>query len=225
MRVDGDFPQQSDYALMQLAWFNELKDRACFNDGQQVEIGVDVARYGQDNTAVVVRNGNDILYVDYWHGADTIQSGSRIIELIREKFPECAVIKIDSCGVGGGLVDYLASMVDQVSAMQGILVEGVNVGERSDDQEQWWLLRDQLWCQMAERLKEGQIALSEQVDPEILNLMIGEMLPVEYSYKPTGARTVESKDSMRKKMGHSPDIADAMMLAFREHVGGFLGWI
>jgi len=86
-------------------------------------------------------------------------------------------------------------------------------------------LRDELWFTFAERITDRQLAFSDDVDDELADQLIKECLPIEYSFTADGRRRVDTKDEMRKKIDHSPDITDAALLAFHEYSAGFIGFV
>ena len=54
---------------------------------------------------------------------------------------------------------------------------------------------------------------------------MSELASVKYKIDARGAIQIESKDDMRKRLGHSPDLADAVVLAFSntQHEGYIAG--
>src|SRR5690606_24718270 len=56
-RVLGQFPEQEDDTLIPLSWIEAAVKRK-LEPGEPVELGVDVARYGQDESVWVIRRGS-----------------------------------------------------------------------------------------------------------------------------------------------------------------------
>jgi len=221
IEVDGEFPEQSDYALFSGHWFESAADKGTFNDSDQVEMGVDVARFGSDFTSVAIRRGSDLLYLERWHGAEITHSTGAIVRLL-EEFPEVSVLKIDEIGVGGGLLDIICEQQDDGRIRPEVEIAGVNVADSPDDDNEYVQLRDQMWFEFADRLRDGAMGVDEGVDEELYSILRSECLPVEYAFKADGRRKVDSKDDMRKKIGSSPDLTDAVLIAFREQEVGVI---
>jgi hypothetical protein len=220
MDVDGEFPTQSDTSMFRLDWLLDARNRDTFNEGEErLEAGVDVARYGGDHTVCVVRKGRNVVSINRWLGCDLVETTNRVSDICQ--MYEVESVKIDEIGIGAGVVDNLMAMSD--SGMLNAEVVGVNVSE-SAEIDQYPKLRDQLWFEFAGRFGAGEIAFTEDVTAENIEHLTAELLPTEYAFTPNGLRRVDSKDVLRRKIGASPDMADAMMLAFYETSAGLIGY-
>jgi hypothetical protein len=219
--VDGEFPEMSDFSLFSGAWFDTAAAKGTFGDGAEKEMGVDVARFGADFTSVAVRQGSDLTFLERWHGADITHSSGEVVHILA-KDPDIKVLKVDEIGVGGGLLDLLYEMQDDGKIRADVEIGGVNVAESADDDDDFVMLRDQLWFELADRLRDGALGVSPEVDEELFSILRSECLPVEYAYKADGRRKVDSKDEMRKKIGSSPDLTDAVLIAFRDQEVGVI---
>ena len=122
-------------------------------------------------------------------------------------------IAVDEIGIGRGVVDSLEE--------DGYENVGVNVAERSSDSERWHNLRAELWCGLREQLDPEKEPIALPPDDELLS----ELASVKYKVDARGAIQIESKEDMRKRLGHSPDRADAVVLAFSntQHEGYIAG--
>src|SRR5262245_46811391 len=74
-------------------------------------------------------------------------------------------------------------------------------------------LRDYLWLLTAQWLKEAEPVFAAE-DRQHCEDLAGELASVRYSFNSQGTLVVEDKDSMRKRLGHSPDLADALCVTF-----------
>ena len=180
--------------------------------------GVDVARMGNDRSALAKRRGNVMTEpIKYWREKDAIQLSA----LIREEY-DCAAVKpveicIDVIGVGAGVVDICAST-------HNLPVRGVNVAERpaihSDKYER---LRDELWFQMKEWFGGYQCSLpkaqSEDVE-KLMDVFIDEMTSPRFAFTPSGKLKVESKPQMKARGLKSPDLAEAFLMTFASQSTG-----
>jgi len=159
--------------------------------------GVDVARYGDDETVFIVRQGDKVLYMESWGHEDTQYSAGRIARLIREHKP--VQTHIDIVGVGAGVFDPLNN--------EGYAVRAINVGEAPLDKELYANRRAEYFNALAKRFEEGRIDIPD--DPKLTS----HLASLKYTFKNTKLQ-IESKETLRKRGGKSPDYADALMLAF-----------
>lgn len=208
VRVLGEFPPQSEDALLSLAWVTQAQDResdgADIRDHDEVVLGVDVARYGGDESVAYVRRGSVVLAVEAWRGSDTITSAGRIARLAR--YHGAGRIQVDDIGVGGGVLDALKA--EKLPAI------GVNVGEAAWDAENYANRRAEIFCGLRDRFKAGDISI-----PKDDSLLVDQLTALRYSYTARGQLKLESKDDLRKRRGTagrwaSPDRADALAIAF-----------
>jgi len=168
-----------------------------------------VARFGQDSSAICLRQGNTLLgHVKTKRGLDTMQVAGWVraeMDALKKKKYKIGEICIDSIGIGAGVVDKLLS--------DGIDCRGVNVSEAPSIKGQHLNLRSELW----EKCKSW----FEGLDVNIPNdeQLIAELCSVRYSYSSSGKIKVESKDEIRRRLGNnaSPDAADALILTFSHY--------
>jgi hypothetical protein len=176
--------------------------------GGAVTIGVDVARFGSDASAICLRQGNMILGdgIKTKRGLNTMQVVGWVrseIEALKKKNLEIGDVCIDSIGLGAGVVDRLLE--------EGVDVRGINVGESPTIAGNYLNLRTELW--------EKARSWFEGLDVVIPNDegLIMELCSVGYGFSSTGKTKVESKDEIRKRLGSSPDSADALILTFASY--------
>lgn len=180
------------------------------------ELGLDVARFGDDSNCLSRRNGMRFAPLEVWHGIDLMQTVGRVVDSIREHKP--FRVRIDVIGIGAGVYDRLIEMKDEMEsdgkslrqkypALQAVIIEPVNVGEASGDQQRWMNRRDELWDALAHALHEGVIALPDDA------LLFEELSSVMYKFTSAGQKKIEPKADHKKRIGRSPDRADAVCLA------------
>ena len=76
-----------------------------FDPNEPVYIGVDVARFGFDKSAICVRQGQRVLSVRSFERMDTMRLVFEVRSAVRAWNAEA--IFVDEGGVGGGVVDRL----------------------------------------------------------------------------------------------------------------------
>lgn len=171
--------------------------------------GVDVARFGDDSSALAKRKGNHQLEpIREWFGKDTMQTVG-IIKAEWDKTPAEArpfAINVDVIGIGSGVVDRLKEI--------GLPVVGVNVAEteavNAGKERQFNRLRDELWWKCREWLEAKNCKFCD--DDET----IAELTTPTYTVLSTGLIQVERKDEMKKRGVKSPNRADAWNLTFAD---------
>jgi len=159
--------------------------------------GVDVSRYGDDQTVFLIRQGNKVLDIVAWSHMDTAFSAGRVADLIREWKP--LVTNIDSIGVGAGVFDPLRA--------EGFAVREVNVAEKASDETQYLNKRAEYYKKLAKRFEMGEISLPDHAS------LASNLASLKYKYVKTKLQ-IESKEVARARGEKSPDFADALMLAF-----------
>jgi hypothetical protein len=209
VRVLGEFPPQGEDSLISLKWAEDAQERELEGRGS-VECGVDVARFGSDESVCYLRQGSRVAGCDYWRGHDTVASAGRVARMAREC--SAATIKVDDPGIGGGVTDRLRELKRDGGLKAD--VQAVNVGEKARDDEKFYNRRSELFWGLRERFKSGDISIPKDDD-----VLLSQLTALRYSYTPRGQIKVESKDDLRKRRPQgakwtSPDRADALMLAF-----------
>lgn len=204
VRVRGDFPSQASNAVCSLElvegatrrWSSELFGQ----ETGRTTLGVDPARFGDDESVIFVVRGYAALKPIVYRGLDSIQLAARVFDVARQhgRQGERVLVKVDSIGIGAGVVDQLRTYED-------LDVRAINAGEASTHKN-YARCRDELWFGIAEWLKAGG-ALPDD------SKLTGELVAVEYGFLPNGSIKVESKDDLRARLGRSPDRADALALA------------
>jgi phage terminase large subunit len=97
-------------------------------------------------------------------------------------------------------------------------VLGVDVSQAAppkqlQDDMQAHRLRDHLWLLTAKWLRDETPVFCAE-DHGACEDLAGELASVEYTLHSDGSLVVESKDAMKKRLGHSPDLADALCCTF-----------
>jgi phage terminase large subunit len=214
VRADGDFPRQEDDVLISLDLTEPCLSREQ-GPGQGPRIlGVDVARLGSDRTVLLLRQGRVVEQIKSYAKQDTMVTVGCIVALLDAWRVES--VAVDVIGVGSGVHDRLAEL--KRLGRVGCQVHSVDVSAAAppktlQDEMQAYRLRDHLWLRMARWLREEAPVFCAE-DRQATADLAGELASVHYSLTSDGALVVEDKDRMRKRLGHSPDLADALCVTF-----------
>jgi hypothetical protein len=214
VRADGEFPRQADDVLISL----ELTEPCPQRDPRQGDgprrLGVDVARMGADRTTFVLRQGSTVLQIKIMAKQDTMETVGQLMTLLGPW--QVDEIDVDVIGLGAGVYDRLAEL-KRHGGIPATLV-AVNVAEKPPavfhpHEARPRLLRDHLWLECAQWLREAQ-PVFQAPDRNACEDLAGELASVGYRIDSQGCLVVEDKDSMRKRLGQSPDLADALCCTF-----------
>lgn len=233
-RVYAKFPTSSSSKVLPSDWL----EQACLNEnpmaGNSLELGVDVAADGGDEFVIAVRDGWTGKIVHRSSGADnnnTIILGQTVLKWIlacekvhrtRENNAKIRV-KIDEIGIGRGLTDWLK--LELTKGRHSAEIIGINVAETAKDSQRFANKRAEMWWNMRDLIQPDSTGAQKVrlllhrgerddgtkiVDFEVLS----QFAAPTYFSRSTGAIAIESKVDMKKRLGRSPDSAEAMLLAF-----------
>lgn len=207
-RVLGEFADSGEDSVIPLAWIeaSNLRWRECDGKGDgKLTYGCDPARYGTDQTAIARLVGRVLEKIDRYGGLATTQTTGKVIQAVAQD--KSVPVGVDTIGVGAGVYDQLHE--------QKYAAVSVNVSEHTDMLDKtrsfgFVNLRSGLWWMLREALDPASPdALALPPD----DLLTGDLTAPLYSTTSGGKIAVESKDDMRKRLGRSPDSADALALA------------
>jgi phage terminase large subunit len=208
VRVRGDFPSEATDAVIGFRLVREAQERW---DPEvpaygELALGVDVARFGDDETIIqpvrgtfsweptaVTGDGNEV--------ADEVV---RVALSLRQKPLERVRVNVDGIGVGASVVDALRRHTEVQAGR--IYVVDVNVGEKADAEEDYVNLRSQVWFGLRDWLRDGGALPPDEQ-------LTSELLAPTYTFDSRNRKKVMRKEDIRKLLKRSPDRADALGLA------------
>ena len=203
VRILGQFPRASSNQFISADIITAARERAPegYERGARV-MGVDVARFGDDQTVLLLRQGQAILHIKRFRNLDTMQTAARVIEAADEWEPQA--IFVDGVGVGGGVVDRLRQL--------GRKIVEVNNGAAPIRPADFQNVRAETWSEMREWIKKGGCLPAD--DHELATDLQGP----EYYFDAKNRLALERKEDMKKRGLASPDAADALALTFAARV-------
>lgn len=184
-----------------------------------VELGVDVGG-GGDETVIRERRGIQAgrEWREYSDQPHTI--APLILRCIRES--GATVVKIDEIGVGRGVIGELENF--RREGRHDATIIGVNVSEKARDDAQFENVRAELWWEIGRLMsqnREWDLSSMDNADTTVAQL-----LEPKWMVGARGRIQIEKKDDIRKRLGRSPDNADALLLAFYTPKGsGTVDWM
>ena len=136
-RVLGDFPEEANDTLIPLRDVEAAVKRPhVVQPDDKPILGVDIARFGDDKTVIIVREGIRVLHIEELRKSDLVNTTGRVITVAKE-FKVKHII-VDEVGIGAGVLDTLKK--DRT-----FLTTGLNGGARADDAEKYGNLRAQIF--------------------------------------------------------------------------------
>ena len=185
----------------QLVKYEWIKNNLWTPVGEVESMGIDVAREGDDRTVFAYSAVEGLLNYETFKHQDTMTSSQIAIERMKEKGIGAKNTGVDVVGVGGGVVDAMRS--------DGYRVRDFNSGSSPTKQAGHLMfknLRAEVFWDLREALQSGEYKLPND------KKLIQELLSIHYQVTDKVIQ-MESKANMKKRMGHSPDIVDAVVIA------------
>ena len=209
IRVLGEFPDEADDTLIPLKHIENAVERIFQDiDNQQdaeAVMGLDVARFGDDQTVAIVRRGNSVIDLVSHRKSDLMHTTGKTLEIARNH--NVNTINVDEVGLGSAVVDRIQEL-SRSKEIIGIKPVGVNGGNKAQDTEKFFNLRTQMFDGLRQRFADGEISIPN--DPEL----ISQLASITYIYNSRGQLQIETKQQIRDSGRQSPDKADALALAF-----------
>lgn len=203
VRVMGNFPTEADDQVIGVGRVERAREREV-EAGTPVVVACDVARYGSDETVIAVREGNRVRLARIYNGRSLMETAGNIIEVARGVWDERRPVRVvvDDTGLGGGVTDRLRE--------QGYIVEAFNGGDKATEPDLYPNRRSEAWFAFADRLDHLDLDTDEQ--------LTADLVAPRYALDSAGRRVVEKKEQTKKRLGRSPDRADAVLMAFAPEV-------
>lgn len=197
--VLGEFPPGSLNALLTVDEVEAAMGKHLREDQYiwaQKRLGIDVARFGDDRSVVFPRQGLASLRPTVMRHQRTTDIAAQVAQ-IKVKWQSEMEFVDDTGHWGHGVIDNLLAAG---YSPQGIQFHGPPINPRYKNR------RAEMWMEMAEWIKRGG-ALPDM--PEL----VGELTAPTYTFL-QGKIQLEDKDMIKKRLGRSPDLADALALTF-----------
>lgn len=201
IRVKGEFPRQGTSQFIPAALVDAARTRRSIGYGPLI-MGIDVARFGDDQTVFLFRQGDAVRHVARHRGLDTMQVAAHAAEEIVKRRPDA--VFIDGIGVGGGVVDRLRQL--------GFRVLDVNAAARANNERLYANRRVEMWGQMRDWLRAGGCLPRD--DAALADDLVGP----EYGFDSGNRIALERKQDLRARGLASPDAGDALALTFADPV-------
>ena len=200
-RVKGQFPSRAFDGFISPEMVRISQQRAMFGDtGAALVLGIDVARFGDDDTVFCFRRGRDARSIPMhsFNGLSTTQVTDRAIELIQKYRPDA--VMIEGTGPGQGVID-------QIRARNYRVLE-VHPGSAADNFQIYANKRAEWWARMRKWLDDvGCISEDRELEEQLTSILYK-------IHEQSKKMQMESKRDMAARGLKSPDKADALCITF-----------
>jgi hypothetical protein len=215
-RVLGEFHSADEDGVIPLSWIEAAVERwyAHSEEYDNVQlgstvlvdrVGMDVARFGGDETIASLWHEDRCLELRKWRMEDTAATTGHLVAILRAN-PNCSAI-VDTDGLGAGVTDHARD--------QGFTVEAFHAAARTDKKDSsgelgflnvraaaWWTLREQL-----DPKESPTLELPDD------SMLLSDLCAPHWKVTGRGLIQVEAKVDLKKRLGRSPDAADAVVMA------------
>lgn len=205
VRVLGNFPLHASDTLISIDAIEQAFDADRELTGQDDDTaGLDVARFGDDDSALVRRTGNKAKVEWVVNGNDTMQLAGKSALYLRQNPTVSLYIDVTG-GLGAGVFDRLREQPDIADR-----VFGVNVAGKPRD-EMNLNIRVESWVNVRDWLRDAILEKHEG---------FYELAQPKYKINSAGKLQLESKEDMKKRGVNSPNIGDALALTLSRPTEG-----
>ncbi len=214
-RIEAQFPVSGSDSIIGFEHIGPARERWAAGVRARPDdtghAGCDVARFGDDLSALASIKGPEGRCT-----ADDTAGGLSQDQLeewlaLRCKALGARSVAIDGGAMGAGPIDYLRKNWPGWGISSPFTVHEVQFGANAYEEEEYADKRTELWWNLREWLKEsGSMEIDEDLEEELT--------APTYSYVKRKIRMEPKKDT-KKRLGRSPDRADALALAVSGRVG------
>lgn len=216
VRVYGDFPAQEDDVFLPLPLIeqtvvNEIDTEKIY----KITMGVDVARYGDDETIIATNVGGIIDIPVVRHGQSLMTTVGDIVmqykRLIREypNYKGVITVNIDDTGLGGGVTDRLEEVKIE-ERLRRLEIVPVNFGSKppqDGSEDRYQDISTYMWATLKTLMENKEVSIANDEE------LVAQLSVRKYSITSTGKIMLESKKAMKDRGIKSPDRGDAVVLS------------
>lgn len=204
IRVKGQFPRAASNQFISLedaeAARGRLYNPDIYKRAAKI-LSLDVARFGDDQSAMIKRQGLQAFGLKKWRELDTMTLSGLVAQEIDAWRPDA--VFVDGVGIGAGVVDRLRQL--------GFQVIEVIAGAKAADSARYFNKRAEMWGNMRDWLVAGGGIPDDQG-------LIDDLVGVQYQIRSDATIQLERKEDMKKRGLASPDAGDALAMSFSEPV-------
>lgn len=202
---EGEPISLGDYKLFNVKDVREAMIPKMDSSTSPLVIGLDIARAGSDKSVFCLRKGRLVIKFEVIKGYDTVEVADKLTNYIKELHPARAFLDLGNSGAG--VYDIM-----KARGFAGI-VKGVNFGGKAIQPDRYKNKRAEMYATANEWIKQE---LPVQLPND--DLLFEELTTIERVKVAGDTLQLEDKELFKKRIGRSPDRADAFVLTFAEPV-------
>ena len=211
-RVLGEFPSDDPSSVFPLSWIERARRepsdveqrelaRMIAAGTARIQVGIDVAGAGADETVLTARLGGMILEQHCWSDADPRGPVMAALHRLRQGRYPLGLVVVDTVGIGYNFAHHLAD--------HGFPCYGFNAGARPIDAAQFFNQKAEAYWTFRTHLQENLI--SGLTDEETA----AQLSTIRYRENSRGLTEIESKEARNQRgIPGSPDRAESLIMAF-----------
>lgn len=208
-RVLGRFPETSIDALFERKWLDAAADRLEKRvlerqaANARIVLALDVARYGADASCLAKAQGPVVREITGWRDTDLVTTARRFKaagEANTTYDGTRPLMVVDAHGMGSSVVDNLRDWGWRVEEFYG--------WSPANNPQRFMNKRAESYFALREALRNGRVALPRNEQ------LFQELLTTRWFLNTRGQIQLEAKDEIKLELGRSPDLADAVSMAF-----------
>lgn len=171
-------------------------------------LGVDPARFGDDRTSIIRRQGRVASRLESYIKKDTMEVTGIVHKIIETERP--TKVFVDVGGLGAGVVDRLCEL-----GHRDIIVP-VNAGSSPLDDKKYANKRAEMWGLTKLWLEDEPVQIPDS------DSLHSDLCGVKYKVDSNSRLLMERKEDMKKRGVRSSDEADALCLTFALPVSAYV---
>ena len=224
VRVDGEFPEEANDVFITLCLVEQCGSKIYELPEEKgmpyIIFGVDIARFGDDETIIYRNVKGKLKLVVHRHGQNLMATVGDIVaqyKKVIKEFPRYngrIYVNIDDTGLGGGVTDRLKEVKRELN-LNRLFVIPINAAEKIETDsmegkeaaEHYNNLTTHMWAVLRELLENKLIELEDDADT------FAQLSVRKYFMTSNGKLELESKKEKKKRGVSSPDRADAAALS------------
>lgn len=214
--VLAEFAGEED-GVIPLAWVEQAVERGktLDRDLKPLVVAADIADTGDDRTVLAFRDGTDCYRLEMFTTGDVVGHADKI----QARSVPATQVVVDSIGVGAGTLAAAKRL--------GLNASGFVASEKTNRRDRtgtfgfvnkraaaWWTLRELLDPELGD-----DVSLPD--DPELF----GDLTAPTWREAAGGKILLESKDDIRKRLGRSTDVGDAVVMVFWDDAKKRVRWV
>jgi hypothetical protein len=218
-KVLGLFPtDDSPFTTVPYAWASRCRYAELAEDPDEIQAGIDIGA-GGDRTVIYERRGPVAGRVEAFRDPDPMQSIGKLVEKINEW--GVTRVKVDVIGIGWALFGRLRELSSrhnpggakhgQTTHTAEVVPINFGAGPSPQHAKRFVNKRAEVWWDIGREYSRLGLWDLSRVDDDLLSELTAPKYMIKDSY---GKIQIEAKSEIKSRLGHSPDLADALLLAF-----------